>query len=185
MDKNNTGLALSEVRGPLNNLFDNLSGEHGEYWLTALKKLLRKEEIPEPPIKVLQAISKQNLHREKMREKVKVITKYIEKIPVVDEVHIIQQEDQDNDLITISVYASIATFFHNMEDCDTASFHLRTDGTMLVGNIESLREVDIDPIYQKWCEQFNVKGTMTLKDLCTALIELGKMYEKTVLDIEI
>ena len=45
--KKNTGLMLSEVRGLLNNLNDNLSGEYGDYWLKTLKKMLRKEKLPE------------------------------------------------------------------------------------------------------------------------------------------
>lgn len=36
-------LALSDIRGPLNQLLVNLEGEHGQTWLKQFKKFLRKE----------------------------------------------------------------------------------------------------------------------------------------------
>lgn len=39
-----TRLALCDVRGPLNDLLEKLSGEEGEMWLRGLNKFLRKEE---------------------------------------------------------------------------------------------------------------------------------------------
>jgi hypothetical protein len=41
--KKDTRLVLCEASGPLKTLIDNLSGNEGELWLTALKRMLRKE----------------------------------------------------------------------------------------------------------------------------------------------
>lgn len=41
--KQNTRLVLCEASGPLKTLLDNLSGDEGELWLTALKRMIRKE----------------------------------------------------------------------------------------------------------------------------------------------
>jgi hypothetical protein len=41
--KQDTRLVLCETSGPLKTLIDNLSGIEGELWLTALKRMLRKE----------------------------------------------------------------------------------------------------------------------------------------------
>ncbi|MBP6904815.1 MAG: hypothetical protein KBB91_02040 [Candidatus Pacebacteria bacterium] len=43
MNNRNTRLVLCEASGPLKTLLNNLSGEEGELWLTALKRMLRKE----------------------------------------------------------------------------------------------------------------------------------------------
>ena len=43
MNKDTLGIVLRDARGPLNTLFDRLSGPHGEYWLVGLKRFLRKE----------------------------------------------------------------------------------------------------------------------------------------------
>lgn len=41
------GVALCDVRGPLNDLFEKLSGENGQNWLAELKKFLRMEDLPD------------------------------------------------------------------------------------------------------------------------------------------
>lgn len=43
MKNKDTRLVLCEASGPLKTLLDNLSGDEGELWLTALKRMLRKE----------------------------------------------------------------------------------------------------------------------------------------------
>ncbi len=44
MSLNNTQLTLSEVKGPLDQLNKNLTGNDGRKWLSALNKFLRKED---------------------------------------------------------------------------------------------------------------------------------------------
>lgn len=41
--QDNARLALCDVRGPLKDLEDKLSGEDGKFWAAALKKMLRRE----------------------------------------------------------------------------------------------------------------------------------------------
>ena len=43
MKKKDTRMVLCEASGPLKTLLDNLSGDEGEFWLTSLKRMLRKE----------------------------------------------------------------------------------------------------------------------------------------------
>lgn len=182
----NTGVALSQVKGLLANLNDNLAGKHGDYWILALKKMLRKEELPKPPSEVLMELNNTNPHREKMKEKVKSIAEYLHAIPVVAEVYILQEKDDDVDLVNISVYASTRNFIHKNKTSDTSGFYLQTDGKIRVGEQFFIKNRgDIDEIYEKWCKQFKIKNTLILKNFCAALIELGKMYEKAILDIEI
>ncbi len=56
LTKNTGSMLFEEARGPLTTLFINLSGKHADYWFESLKKMLRKEEIPPPPIEVLEAV---------------------------------------------------------------------------------------------------------------------------------
>ena len=53
---NSTQLALSDVRGPLNDLMLKLSAEEGSEWLTALNKMLRKEN-PWPMPGIMQQVA--------------------------------------------------------------------------------------------------------------------------------
>ncbi len=176
--KKDTGLMLSKIRGPLNNLLDNLSGEHGDYWLKALKKMLRQEEIPEPSAEIIEQIKPLDF-RTKSNEKIKEIADYLKKIPTVESVHIC--EDDDMDLININVYPCLTDFLHKYDKKDSAYFYLKTDGAIKIGGVDLK---DTDATYDKWCKKMKPKDGMSLKDFCKALIELGKMYEETVLQIK-
>ncbi len=166
----NTGLTLSEIKGPLDNLLDNLSGEHADYWLDAIKKLLRKERLPEPPADV--AFTKGLNTKIKALAKLKKWINFLNTIPVVYRTEICR--DYLQDLIDIEVAPNLLSFLHSPKDEDKALFCLKkVDGSVEYFNDSS---AETDEIFDKWHEN-------KYKDIYTffkALIELGEMYEKAV-----
>jgi len=168
MSKKHTGLMLYQVRGPLNNLLDNLSGENGAYWLEVLKKLLRKEEPPKMPANVL-AFTKALNSKKIASEKIEEWAKLLNSIPSVHNVHICD----DDALLDIEVSPNIAHFLHNDEHEDTALFVLEIKGS--IKHLDGAGEVT-DTTFDKWVKD-------SYKDIYTfyeALLELCEMYQNAV-----
>ncbi len=178
--ENNTGLTLSQIKGPLTNLLENLSGEHCEYWLGALKKLLRKEKLPNPPDEVLKQMESYDFRTASL-QKIKHIADYLKNIPTVNIASIV--DDEDRGLINIGIYANVTDFLRQIKDQDDASFYLQANGKIKSGSVD---EKDADETYDNWYEKyFKESEMMDLKDFCKAIIELGQMYEDAILQIEV
>ncbi len=170
--KKDTGLLLSEVRGLLNNLNDNLSGDHGDYWVSALKKMLRKEEIPIPPKEVIEALKSCNF-KKFADEKLEAVIRYIKDIPVVCNVE--RCEENDDDLINICIYPRLNMFLHGNKDTklDTALFTLSSDG--VIREVGGLDMQDMDKTFKAWeVDDWSLKGFIN------SLLELTKKYEEAV-----
>lgn len=171
---------LSEARGPLAKLLENLSSEHGEYWLAALKKMLRKEKLPEAPAEVLKLIETPDF-RSAPLQRIQAIAEYLREIPTVNFAHVV--DDEERDLLSIGVYPNVTDFLRKIKDQDDASFWLQANGTVKYHGVE---EKDADATFDEWCKKyFNENDTMTLKDFCDAVMNLGEMYEKAILQIEV
>lgn len=172
---------LSEARGPLAKLLENLSSEHGDYWLAALKKMLRKEKLPEPSAEVLKQMEAPDF-RSAPLQKIQAIADYLSAIPTVTMVGII--DDEERDLLNLGVYPNVTDFLRKIEDQDDAPFYLGVDGKIRAGKVE---EKDADATYYEWHKTYfkENESTMALKDFCEALVNLGEMYEKSILQIEV
>lgn len=171
MSKKHTGLMLSEARGPLNNLFDNLSGEKGAYWLDALKKLLRKEKLPELPTNVL-AFTKTLNSKEDAKQKLEEWVSLFNAIPSVYRARVCDEDDEIY-LIDIEVSSNLACFIHGNENEDKALFSFGIYGS--VDRTGASGEIT-DVTFNKWCKN-------EYKDLYTfykALLNLSEMYQKVV-----
>jgi len=167
--KGNTGLMLYQIRGPLNNLLDNLSGENGNYWLEALKKMLRKEETQKKlPAEIL-AITEALNSRENANIEIEEWVKYLNFIPSVCEAN----SSEDEDLIDINVYPNLASFLHEDKDADTALFVLETNGCVRRTAKSGERT---DDVFDKWCKN----SYENISSFYRALIELCKMYKDAV-----
>ncbi len=180
---NNTGDVLPKsIKGPLINLLSNLSGEHSEYWLKALKKMLRKEEIPQPPPEVLKEMKSYDF-RTAALERIQEIADYLKTISTIKEVCLVDDEHDLIGLINIGVYPNTTDFFREIKNQEHAPFYLNTDGNVQVGKAS---EKDIDATYEKWVEKYSFKEnkSLPLKDFCKAVIDLGLMYEEAILKIE-
>lgn len=175
----NTGLMLSQTKGPLTTLMNNLSGKHADYWLTALNKMLRKEEIPEPPAEVLEQMEKFNFQTV-VREKLEEIESYLRTIPAVKRVYICEEDDQD--LINIEVYTTGTNFIRRYKEFDESYFYLKLNGKVVLSGVDN----DADFIFDEWLEKyFPNNENMVLKDFCEALVALGEMYQNAVLQISV
>jgi hypothetical protein len=171
MSKKHTGLVLSEARGPLNNLLDNLSGENGEYWLEALKKLLRKEELPKMPTDLFM-LTKALDSKQTASEKINEWVQFFNSIPCVYEAH----ECDDEDLIDICISPNLAHFLHPDEMNDTALFTLGIDLSIRrIGYDDPVAEIT-DDIFNKWCKN----KYDNIYTFYKALLELCEMYENAV-----
>src|SRR5688572_29482362 len=126
-DKQNTGLTLLEVWGPLTTLMARLLGKNAKYWLTALNKFLREGELPQPPAEVLQEITPNS--RKTAHAKLQKIVDYLKTIPTVHDAKICV--DDDDDLINIEVYRNLPDFLHETKDIDHALFVLT--GNAMIG----------------------------------------------------
>ncbi len=177
MQKENTGLMLSKVRGPLTNLLENLSGPHGEFWLKSLNKLLRKEEFPEVPKEILEELSNP---LKKSRKKLQETVNYLKTIPVVRNAEI----DDDHTLpgiINITVQSTIKDFVSKATNNDTNGVLFYLDEK--TGKIETVSydEDDSDDIFNSWIEnKFNGDD---IANFCKSLINLGKRYEEHITKI--
>ena len=179
--KKDTGLRLSLVKGPLTTLNNNLSGEHGDYWLTALKKMLRQEEIPQPPPEVKKLLDGLN-SRVRITEKIEKLKNYLNSIPVVSEVTICSS-DEDGDLFNITVYTNLNEFIQKDKHFDKALFTLHMDNTVDGVGISS--EIK-DKTFKEWENSYqeNFSKGMNLDSFSKALWKLVEMYEKSVPEIE-
>lgn len=169
----NTGVALSEIKGPLTNLLNNLSGEHGYYWLSSLKKMLRKENLPERPTEIVQSL---NPLRVSAREKLEKLAEYLRSIPVIHEVTICDI-DEEGDLLNISVLPNLRFFIEGTvgEGFDSPLFWLKSDHTVQKGKTT---EMDCtDKIFDNFCKQDQYENII---EFCNAMIELGNRYEASV-----
>jgi hypothetical protein len=167
----NTGVMLSEAKGPLNNLMDNLSGEHSDYWLKALRKLLRQEEIPEPPPEVLKTLKSFN-QRGMAKKKMDDLVNYLNTIPAVHRARLC--DDDTRNIMDIEVYANFASFLHGNKDSneDQALFTLTQDRQVaIIGGVDHR-------IYDKTFDSFNAGRFSDLQAFVKALIWLGKEYVK-------
>lgn len=175
MKKKNTGLMLSEARGPLNNLFDNLSGEHADYWLDALKKLLRKERLPELPTDDVSFVKGLNSKQKAQKN----ITKWIEFLNIIPSVFkavIYNPNHADNgndDVIDIDVHTNLASFLLNDVDAYQATFCLKMNGSIKYFD-------DSSPTFDVIFENWKKKSYPDIYTFCKALIELSELYEKAV-----
>ena len=174
MKKKNTGLAFSEVRGLLNNLNDNLSGEHADYWHNALKKLLRKETLPEPPPAVLEAINAIS-SRQNAQEKLDKVMAYLKTIPSV--LGVVQcTHSGSNYLMTIYVQTNLNGFLIN----DTNSPYHETYILLIEGEVKIGRKASahyMDETYKIWRQKVKTKNIM---EFSKSLIALSAMYENAV-----
>ncbi len=168
MSKKHTGLMLSEARGPLNNLLDNLSGENGDYWLEALKKLLRKEEIPKLPKKVLSYAHAMN-SRDDIAEKIEEWMDLILSVPSV----IYANNCDKDDLLDIEVLSNLADFINADYDHDAALFTLKSDGTV---KRQSRSGERTDITFEKWCKD-SYENISVFYD---ALLELSELYRNVI-----
>jgi hypothetical protein len=176
----NTGLMLSETQGLLKNLLDNLSGEHHDYWLKALKKMLRKEEIPEPSAEVLEQIEIYDFRTASIK-RIEEIADYIRKIPTVTETSM--PEGDDFCLINIGIYINVTDFIYKLKDEDDATFSLKSNGEISPWGNNGIRHAD--DTFKNWYKKyFKDESPMILIDFCKAVIELGKMYEQSILQIK-
>lgn len=166
----NTGLLLSEARGPLNNLLDNLSGEHAEYWLKALKKLLRKEELPEPPKEVLDLLASLD-SRKIAKDKIDYWVKILQAIPAVCEVII--SGPGEHCLIDMFVYPNLADFLTENKEDNRALFTLGVDGK--VDYIRTGKEIT-DDVFENWSKTVYID----IYTFCKEVIKLGELYQQAV-----
>jgi hypothetical protein len=173
MSTDNTGLVLSKVRGPLNNLLDNLSGDHADYWLRALKKMLRKEELPMPPKEVQEFLEKLE-SKEILRQKLNEWISFLEKIPVVVKVE--ETNPEDTDLLCIFFYQTTSLFLKAEKDSmtDFGMFMLKSDGTVYLLN--DFENNVLDKVYKKWRKE----EYSNLHEFSKALLELGNLYQSGV-----
>lgn len=168
--KENTGLMLSEVRGPLKNLLDNLSGENADYWLNALKKMLRKEEFSKTPNNSKEFIAELDF-REKSMKKLEEWIELLNALPAVCEASICS--DGNKGMIDIEVHPNFNQFLNNEKNRDGALFLLLTNGN--VERIAVATEITD--------ETFNKCFKNIYKDIYEfykALIKLGEMYYEAI-----
>lgn len=168
----NTGLTLSEVKGLLANLNDNLSGKDGIYWFEALKKLLRKEEIPLRTIEVIKTL---NPLRLSAKEKLEKLSEYLMTIPVVHKVTICD-EGEEGDILNINVLPNLMSFVRGTisEDFDSPCFTLAKNHEVFLCKVTDSDE--IDGTFNTWSQE----DYESIDEFCKALLELGKMYEQSV-----
>ncbi len=170
-----TGVTLSEVKGLLANLNDNLSGKDGNYWIEATKKLLRKEEIPPRPPEVIKNFNSQRISA---REKLQEIVDYLNTLPAVHEATLCS-EDDGGDLISIHLYNNLITFINGYTNNDTPLFSLGSDN--IITRIGGGAEDDLaDYTFKEWVEDTNTFAYDSINKFCKAIIKLGNMYEKSV-----
>lgn len=177
MEKENTDLVLSKVRGPLSNLLTNLSGRHGEFWLESLNRLLRKEDLPEMPKEILEEITNP-LKRSK--EKLQETVNYLKTIPVVRNAEI-DDEHTLPGIINITVQSTIKDFISKTTDNETNGVLFYLDEK--TGKIETVNydEGDSDDIFDSWIEgEFDGDN---IASFCKSLICLSKRYEKHITEI--
>ncbi|MEI7810457.1 MAG: hypothetical protein WCI41_02790 [bacterium] len=181
MEKQNTGLTLSQVKGPLSNLLDNLNGENGEYWLKALKKFLRKEEIPKPPIGAFILFKGLN-SKEKAKEKINEWINFLNTIPSVDEAS--EPQESYGEFIDIRVSPNLNYFLNKNDNEDTALFSITTNGTIRSWKASGEKT---DFIYDKWYKEIykKEKSHCSIYSFYKALIKLGEMYENAIPDIKL
>ena len=173
---NDTGLMLSEARGPLNNLLDNLSGVHASYWLTALKKMLRKEEIPEPPLEVLEMMKKLNTRADTI-ERLEQLKSFFEKIPVVKVVELSEEDWGNGNIMSVGVYPNLIAFIEGENyNGDIAYFTIKIDGT--VENTSSSNDYDKDQLFIKW--EGDKADFRSHKAFVEALFELGSICKNAI-----
>jgi hypothetical protein len=171
--KKDTGVLLSEARGPLQKLIENLSGKNGSYWLDALTKMLRQEEAPKPPSEVVTQLKSVD-SRTRANEALEKLAEYVRAIPCVHEVYICN-EQEGGDLLNIGVYPNLMTFVHGETTGDDETFTLRINQkVILIGNTPSSRETDA--MFEKWYK----KEYENIDVFCKALFELCRMYEESV-----
>ena len=172
MEKNTGGVLPKGTKGPLVNLLINLSGENGDYWLDSLKKFLRREKLPEPPIDLfIQDLETRN----RSKEKIKQMIQCFEAVPVVKEV---KEFDEDLDIINIFVLPNLTCFVRDIseEHQQNALFCVRPNGRVIYYDDGG---VDIDKIFKKWCK----KEYPDLHVFYQELIRLGNLYEESIPEI--
>lgn len=169
----NTGLMLSETKGPLKNLLDNLSGENGNYWLIALKKMLRKERVPKlssEDLKLLMVSDSKQVIEERLVGWVNAL----KSIPVVEEVRICSKEEV-GDLIDIGVFSNIRTFYYGRdEEIDYPLFVITTD--FKVRHSKDDDGLETDKIYEGWKKD----EYPDIYSFYKALIELSVLYKNAI-----
>ncbi|MCC7436737.1 hypothetical protein IT402_02600 [Candidatus Nomurabacteria bacterium] len=174
--QNNTGLTLSEARGPLTNLLSNLSGENGAEWLSSLKLMLRGAK-PKLQSEVHKTVEKL-YSKELAKEKVQGWGTLLMTIPAVHDIHIIEKDDEDEGIMNIMVHSCLGSFLHISEeqDWDTAVYYWEGNGTIIKGKFGG--EKDDDPTFNTWSQD----KYDSIVDFARALIELGDMYNKYIPD---
>ena len=165
--KTNTGLALSKVKGPLTTLNNNLSGENGEYWLNALKKLLRQEEIPDPLDDLTPIIDV--LHKNTDR-RVHDWMNLFRTIPAVLEVEL-AEDKWDGVLFIITISTSLKSFLSRSLFEDSMNYGIKPNGDLKDGG-GSFGDTDV--IHDKWCKD---GSSQNISEFYEALIKLSKMYQ--------
>jgi hypothetical protein len=187
MSKKDTGLMLSEVKGLLNNLNENLSGKDFDYWLKALKKLLRKEELPEPPVVPL--VIFKDFEKE-VNQKIEKWIEALDKLPIVS---IVERQPKDfQTIINLVLHSNLKSMLSDSDE-DTLDFMIASDGTIYKGDYYSERDGNQtntfrpDSIFEKWIDQFDVNGSnllikngkvVFLNDFYNSLVELILSYQK-------
>ncbi len=169
--KKDTGLALSDIKGPLENLLNNLHGKHGDYWLEALKKMLRREELPELPVNLKKSFVSFD-SRKRADSKLQEIVRYLKTIPVIHTVEICD-ESEDGDILNINVYPNLMNFIHDENSADDALFVLKMNHEV---DRSSSSGENTDSTFETFC----LDHYESLDEFCKAMIELGQKYEESI-----
>lgn len=171
----NTGSMLfDDVRGPLTNLFANLSGKHSDYWLESLKKMLRKEEIPSPPIEVLEAVQSKN----KSKEKIEALINFLKSIPVVYDVEI--GSLHSSYFLDILVHPNVLSFSGLQEGVfHYGRFYLKDDFSFEYKKNFRLTRSKENEIFYAFLTDYE-GSYKNIEGFSKALYDLGIIYQKNI-----
>lgn len=169
-----SGMMLSEFEGPLKNLLSNLSGKNGDYWLEALKKFLRKEDLPLPPIEVMKDL---NPTLVSAREKMEKLTTYLKSLTVVHDVYDVCGSEEA-ELLIIGIYPNLRTFIDQQMPLGFGPVIFYVNSKFQVSGFYEKNDDFIDHIFRE-----NISDTQsypTITDFSEQMEILAKKYQESI-----
>ncbi len=182
--KKNTKQTCPKVGKLLNELNNNLSGKHGDYWLKALEKMLRKQRLPVPPAELIKIVDRSTIQKNIIGKR-DLLVAYLKSIPVVHDVTIPSKEFK-NSLLDIEVCPNFSCFLDPDKDHkgDSACFDLRMDGEVLLVNRDcKIFDSTFERRFKRWFK-LEKKNKNNFRLFLKALIELGEHYKVAVPNID-